>query len=247
MSTLDALPAMPRNPDVPVRIPVIDRYKEMGLLHVVGKVEVGTLTRGDTLALVPSQSTAEVVGIVVDESEVDVAMPGENVRVKLKGIEEDDVHGGMVLCDAANPCKVSVPSRPSLESGVDAKLRQTAQLFEAKMVVSELLSHKPLITAGYQAILHLHSLICECEIEKLLQEFSKKNKPSKRPPTFVRTGAIITCRIKVDLAVPVEVLSFSVSSCISSLTFVICRHTKTCRSSADLLYVTRARLLLSGK
>jgi peptide chain release factor subunit 3 len=80
------------------------------------------------------------------------------------------------------------------------------------MVISELLSHKPLITAGYQAILHLHSLICECEIEQLLQEFSKKNKPSKRPPTFVRTGAIITCRITVELPVPIEVCSVSTST-----------------------------------
>lgn len=31
--------------------------------------------------------------------------PGENVKIKLKGIEEEDVSPGFVLCDAANPIK----------------------------------------------------------------------------------------------------------------------------------------------
>jgi peptide chain release factor subunit 3 len=48
---------MARDPEGPVRIPVIDRYKEMGLLNVVGKVEVGTLTRGLRLTVSPTQFT----------------------------------------------------------------------------------------------------------------------------------------------------------------------------------------------
>ena len=126
------------------------------------------------------------MGILVDEDEIECALPGENVIVKLKGVDEDDVHGGMVL------------------SCIDEKCPST-KVFKAKMVVSQLLEHKPILSAGYQCVLHLHSLICECEIIELLQEFSKKNKPLKRPPRFVRNGTIVTCKIAVDLAVPIEV------------------------------------------
>jgi translation elongation factor EF-1alpha len=40
-----------------------------------------------------------------DDEEVTAVGPGENVKIKLKGIEEDDVSPGFVLCDNANPIK----------------------------------------------------------------------------------------------------------------------------------------------
>jgi translation elongation factor EF-1alpha len=40
-----------------------------------------------------------------DDEEVTAVGPGENVKIKLKGIEEDDVSPGFVLCDKANPIK----------------------------------------------------------------------------------------------------------------------------------------------
>lgn len=38
-----------------------------------------------------------------DDIEVTSIGPGENVKVKLKGIEEEDVSPGFVLCDSQNP------------------------------------------------------------------------------------------------------------------------------------------------
>lgn len=38
-----------------------------------------------------------------DDIEVTSIGPGENVKVKLKGIEEEDVSPGFVLCDTAEP------------------------------------------------------------------------------------------------------------------------------------------------
>jgi translation elongation factor EF-1alpha len=40
-----------------------------------------------------------------DDEEVTAVGPGENVKIKLKGIEEDDPSPGFVLCDYANPIK----------------------------------------------------------------------------------------------------------------------------------------------
>jgi peptide chain release factor subunit 3 len=40
-----------------------------------------------------------------DDEEVTAVSSGENVKIKLKGIEEEDVSPGFVLCDASNPTK----------------------------------------------------------------------------------------------------------------------------------------------
>lgn len=40
-----------------------------------------------------------------DDEEVTAVSSGENVKIKLKGIEEEDVSPGFVLCDANNPTK----------------------------------------------------------------------------------------------------------------------------------------------
>lgn len=40
-----------------------------------------------------------------DEDEVTVVGPGENVKIKLKGVEEEDISSGFVLCDPNNTCK----------------------------------------------------------------------------------------------------------------------------------------------
>lgn len=60
--------------------------------------------------------------------------PGENVKIKLKGIEEEDVSPGFVLCDASNPIK-------------------TGKIFDAQVVILE---HKSIICAGYSAVMHIH-------------------------------------------------------------------------------------------
>jgi peptide chain release factor subunit 3 len=43
------------------------------------------------------QSNVKVIGISLDERKVRRAGPGENVCVKLNGIEEEDIMGGFVL------------------------------------------------------------------------------------------------------------------------------------------------------
>ena len=41
-----------------------------------------------------------------DDEEVNSVSPGENVKAKLKGVEEEDISPGFVLCDANNPVSV---------------------------------------------------------------------------------------------------------------------------------------------
>jgi peptide chain release factor subunit 3 len=43
------------------------------------------------------QSHVKVIGLSLDENKVRCAGPAENVRVKLSGIEEEDIMAGFVL------------------------------------------------------------------------------------------------------------------------------------------------------
>jgi peptide chain release factor subunit 3 len=52
--------------------------------------------------------------------------------------------------------------------------------FDAQLQILDLLEHKAVFTAGYKAILHLHSLVEECEITRLLAQVNVKTKEKKK-------------------------------------------------------------------
>lgn len=56
-----------------------------------------------------------------------------------------------------------------------------------------------IFTAGYKAVLHIHSIVEECEIMKLIHQIDPKTKqPIKRKLLFVKSGAIVVVRIQVS-------------------------------------------------
>ena len=52
---LDNLKSLDRLIDWPVRLPVIDKYRDGGKTWVCGKVETGSITKGQQLHLVPGK------------------------------------------------------------------------------------------------------------------------------------------------------------------------------------------------
>lgn len=61
-----------------------------------------------------------------------------------------------------------------------------------------LLLFQAIFTAGYKAILHIHSVVEECEIIELLQQMDPKTrKPMKKRVLFVKNNAIVKCRVQV--------------------------------------------------
>jgi peptide chain release factor subunit 3 len=72
--------------------------------------------------------------------------------------------------------------------------------FEAQLQILELLDHKSIFTAGYKAVLHIHSIVEECEVVELLSQIDPKTKKKlKKKPLFVKGNTVITCRIQVRL------------------------------------------------
>lgn len=185
---LDAVELPPRDPRGPFRMPLIDRFKDMGTV-VMGKIESGTVTQGDSLMIMPNKVHVKVVAVYRESDELKYARPGENVRVKLSGVEEDDISTGFVLSSISNP--------------IHAVLEFTAQL-----QILELLEHKAIFTAGYKAVLHIHSVVEECEIMELLEQIDPRTKkPMKKKILFVKTGAVVMCRIQVNDTICVEKFS----------------------------------------
>ena len=62
----------------------------MGTL-VSGKLESGIISKGDPLILMPNKVVVEAAEVFIDEDEVPMVGSGNNIRVKLRGIDEQDV------------------------------------------------------------------------------------------------------------------------------------------------------------
>ncbi|KAK4375522.1 hypothetical protein RND71_006199 [Anisodus tanguticus] len=205
---LDAVEVPPRDPNGPLRIPIIDKFKDMGTV-VMGKIESGSIREGDNLLIMPNKAAVKVLAIFCDEDRVRHVGPGENVRVRLSGIEEDDILSGFVLCSVDQMC-----SEGAKDTAFDSILfKQAAKPipavteFVAQLQILELLDNA-IFTAGYKAILHVHSVVEECEIVELMQQIDlKTKKPMKKKPLFVKNGAIVLCRVQVNNMICVEKFS----------------------------------------
>ncbi|XP_015161705.1 eukaryotic peptide chain release factor GTP-binding subunit ERF3A-like isoform X2 [Solanum tuberosum] len=176
IEALDAVEVPPRDPEGPLRMPIIDKFKDLGNV-VMGKTESGSICEGDSLLMMPNKAVVKVPALFCDEDRVRYADPGENVRVRLSGIEEEDILSGFVLCSVAKPI-------PAVTE------------FVAQLQILELLDNA-IFTAGYKAVLHIHAIVEECEIVELMQQIDlKKKKPMKKTPLFVKNGAIVLCRVQ---------------------------------------------------
>ena len=133
---LDKIPMVDRKINSPVMIPISEKYKDMGTI-AVGKLESGHIRKGDTLLLMPNKDEIEVAAIYNElEEEVQLAVSGDNVRMRIRGAEDDELSPGFVITSVNKPVHA---------------VRQ----FEAQLAI---LDHKNIICAGYSAVLHVHTL-----------------------------------------------------------------------------------------
>lgn len=61
--------------------------------------------RGDARCPGPCRVKVQVSAIFCDETEVGAARCGENLRLRLAGVDEEDIQSGFVICDP----RVAVP------------------------------------------------------------------------------------------------------------------------------------------
>ena len=151
---------------------------------VVGKIESGHLRKGDILTLMPNKDSVEAAAIYNElEEEVNTAISGDNVRIRLRGVDDEDITPGFVLTSANRPVHA---------------VRQ----FEAQLAI---LDHKNIICAGYSAVMHVHTLAEEVTLPSLLHYFDKATgRKSKKPPQFAKKGQRIVALVEAPGLVCVE-------------------------------------------
>lgn len=67
---------------------------------------VGHIKKGQSTLLMPNKTAVEIQNIYNEtENEVDMAMCGEQVKLRIKGVEEEDISPGFVLTSPKNPIK----------------------------------------------------------------------------------------------------------------------------------------------
>lgn len=130
------MPPPNRKLNGPVMMPISEKYNDMGTV-VVGKLESGRVCKGDTLRMMPNHVTAEVIALYNEmEEEITAAFAGDNVRLRLRGVDDKDISPGFVIT--------------SMHKSVHAVRHFVAQL--------AILEHKNIICAGYSAVMHVHTL-----------------------------------------------------------------------------------------
>ncbi|GJV78768.1 dolichyl-diphosphooligosaccharide--protein glycosyltransferase subunit 2-like protein [Tanacetum coccineum] len=75
-------------------MPIMDKVKELGTV-LMGKVESGSVHEDDNLLVMPNK--VRVLATYCDEVRVRSARPGENLRVRVSGIEVEDIRSRFVL------------------------------------------------------------------------------------------------------------------------------------------------------
>lgn len=92
---LDNMQALERKVNAPFMMAVAGKYRDMGTV-IEGKIEAGVTKKGMSLIMMPNRHNVDIAAVYGEtEEEVAFAQCGEQVRLRLRGIEEDDVLPGV--------------------------------------------------------------------------------------------------------------------------------------------------------
>lgn len=164
-------------------IPLVGAYKDDGKTYIYGKAESGSIAVGEKVQVLPQKQEAIVEGISIESTEFEKCYPGDNVHLRVRGIDENDVHGGYVA--------TSVPT--SLRS---------VEFFQARVVILEV---RNIISAGSRFMLHIHSAQEEASFHHLFAKIDRKtNEIVEKNPACVKAGDVVVARIELDRPIVVE-------------------------------------------
>jgi peptide chain release factor subunit 3 len=159
LGLLDSLEIKDRNPDAPLRIPVLDRYNDRGTI-AMGKVESGIVRPGMKVIIMPTRNTYKVDEVWANDTDpVLAARPGENVLVKLNGAKMEDVRKGFVIC-------------------TDPPCRAVSRLI-CHIAIVDMPENTRVMTAGFQCMFHAHTEEEECTIVKIFETTNNKGQVNK--------------------------------------------------------------------
>eukprot|EP00747_Dinoflagellata_sp_TGD_P166782 gnl/TRDRNA2_/TRDRNA2_190123_c0_seq1.p1 gnl/TRDRNA2_/TRDRNA2_190123_c0~~gnl/TRDRNA2_/TRDRNA2_190123_c0_seq1.p1 ORF type:complete len:452 (+),score=110.88 gnl/TRDRNA2_/TRDRNA2_190123_c0_seq1:127-1482(+) len=188
VETLDTIGPINRPAEKPLRIPVLKVHDTSDGTVVIGRVETGSLRRGIKVIFSPGGQISEVKSIQVHGQDVHEAKGGEIVGFKLgDNIRQGDIQRGMVAAYSTED--------PTAD----------AETFMAQVVV---LDHPGEIRVGYCPSIAVHTAQVPCEFEELISKIDRKTgKESEANPASVKTGEVVTARLRPRHQVCVEAFS----------------------------------------
>ena len=141
----DDIPAVVR-PNLPIlRIPLLDKIKDMGAILAPCKINSGIVKPNMSCVLMPYQKPC-VIAKVCDTADVELgfACAGDSVTLHLKGIEEEEIRRGFVICGQ------QYWITPAFE-------------FEAEVEIFELSSNQ-IFGNGFTCMMHIHTALEEVTV-----------------------------------------------------------------------------------
>ncbi|KAJ2943898.1 hypothetical protein O0L34_g8222 [Tuta absoluta] len=168
----------------PLRMSINDVFKGTGSgFCVAGRIETGTLNKGDKVLVCPMKEMAEVRNLSINDMLCNVAFAGDQVSVTLSGIDIQNVSVGNILSDPVN--QVPVATR-----------------FEARLVVFNV---KVPITKGFPVLIHHQSLVESANIIKLKSLLNKSTgELIKKHPRCLGNNSIAVVEIEVCRPICIE-------------------------------------------
>jgi len=185
---LDAIKEPKRPVDRPLRIPIQDVYKIGGIGTVpVGRVETGTLVKGQSITVAPVQIVTEVKSIEMHHTEMEQAQPGDNIGFNVKGLSVKDLRRGYVVGDTKNDPPFGCSD------------------FTAQVII---MNHPGEIRSGYSPVLDCHTSHIACKFAELLAKVDKRSGKETEPnPKFIKKGD--SAIVKLEPSKPMVVEAFA--------------------------------------
>ena len=143
--TYDRLPSIRHSNTKILRIPILDKFKDKGIINSCTKIVSGIVRPNMTCIILPTQKEITITKVMdIDDNEMAYAQSGESVNLMFKGIEEDDLRRGFVICGQQFWIHV-------------------CQEFEAEVTTYELTANL-FFGKGFVSIIHLHTILEEVEV-----------------------------------------------------------------------------------
>lgn len=165
----------------PFRMQVADVFRGgvTNPLSVSGRLGVGNVQVGDTVALQPSGETATIKGIEIGGDGREWAVTGQLCTLHLTDIDPQHLRSGDMLCASSKPVPV-VKSFTAKVEALDSLLPQTVDV-------------------------HLGRLHAPGSITQLVSTVDGKGEVLKRKPRMVKAGQKAVVKVRLDgSGVPVE-------------------------------------------
>lgn len=168
----------------PFRMPINDIFKGTGSgFCVAGRIENGTVNKGDKVLVCPTKEMAEVRSLSINDMSSNVAFAGDQVSVTLSGIDMQNVSVGYILSDPVQQVPVCTK-------------------FEARLVVFNV---KVPITKGFPVLIHHQSLVESANIVKLKALLSKSTgELVKKNPRCLGNNSVAVVNIEVSRPICIE-------------------------------------------